>query len=143
MVEANIVTPTKAQAEAVIRWLKNEHFNDLNGKKGFYCNRDAIRRAARESNMKCLTLGRSVIAFSVFGPATIDIFEVHPNYRRKGYGRQFAGQLIQELFSTSSPDISIECVPQESEHFWRALGFVDQDERYQCWGTVMLVLRRP
>lgn len=142
MDETKIVDATRAQAETVIRWLKDEHLNELGGKSGFYCNRSIVRRAARESEMKCLIAGRAVIGFAIFGRSTIDIFEIRPAYRGLGYGRHFAAHIIQMLFNNGAKDIDVECAPAESESFWRSLGFVEQEEKYQTWGgNLKLVLR--
>lgn len=143
MAQTRIATATRAQAETVIRWLKDEHANELGGYGGFYCNRSIIRRAARDSEMVVLLQGRAIIGFSVFHRSGIEIFEIRPKYRRKGHGSHFAGHLIQDLFASGSTHLNVDCVPQESQRFWRSLGFVDQEEKDQSWGKVKLVLHGP
>ena len=143
MSQTSVVTATRAQAETVIRWLKDEHLNELGGKRGFYCNRSIIRRATRDSEMLVLLLGRAIIGFAIFNNYGIDIFEIRPKYRRYGHGRSFAEHIIRDLFTSGSTELNVDCVPHESQHFWRSLGFVDQEEKYQSWGSVKLVLRGP
>ena len=143
MAQTQVVAPTQAQTETAIRWLRDEHLDELGGFSGFYCNRSIIRRAAREGDMRVLTEGRKVIGLAVFNQYGIDIFEIRPGYRRAGYGRSFAQHIIQDLFARGSTALNVDCVPQESERFWRALGFVDQEERYRSWGKTELVLRGP
>lgn len=143
MDKAKIVNATSAQAETVIRWLKDEHLNQLDGLSGFYCNRSIIRRAARESEMLCMTLGRIVIGFVIFGQSRIDILEIRPSYRGLGHGRVLATHIIQMLFQNGTTDIYIECSPSTSEPFWRSLGFVNQELKYQWGGSPKLVLHDP
>lgn len=143
MSQTSVRPATRAQAETVIRWLKDEHINELGGTRGFYCNRSVIREAARRSRMSVLLLGRTIIGFAVFNSYGIDIFEIRPTHRRLGYGRSFAEHIIRELFARGSRELNVDCVPHESQYFWRSLGFVDQEEKYQSWGSVKLVLRNP
>ncbi len=142
MSRTTIATATRAQAETVIRWLKEEHLNELGGISGFYCNRPIIRQAARDSEMLVLILGRSVIGFAVCNEFGIGIFEIRPRYRRQGHGRTFARQIIQKLFANGSEKLNVHCVPAESQHFWRSLGFTDKEPQYQPW-NVRLVLHNP
>lgn len=139
MAQIKIAPGTVAQAETVIRWLKHEHLNELKARSGFYFNRSIIRRAARESEMWVLTRGRVTIGFAVLNHYGISIFEIRPTYRRQGHGRHFAEHLIQNLFAQGSKELHVQCVPEESQHFWRALGFKNRDIHYS-WGTPRLVL---
>ncbi len=142
MSRTTIATATRAQAETVIRWLKEEYLNELGGMSGFYCNRDVIRRAARDSGMLVLILGRSVIGFAVFNEYGIDLLEIRSRYRRRGHGRAFAEHIIQSLFASGSKKLNVHCAPAESQHFWRSLGFTDKEPEYQPW-NVRLVLHNP
>ena len=144
MAQTSVVDATKAQAETVIRWLKDEHLNELEGLSGFYFNRSIIRSAAQYSEMKCLLLGRKIIGFAVFASMTINIFEIRPNARGQGFGRHFATNIINMLFDRGAPEINVECSPRSSEPFWRGLGFVEKEDMYQSWGSnPKLVLRKP
>lgn len=143
MSQLSIGTATRAQAETVIRWLRDEHVSEFGGVSGFYNNRSIIRRAARDSEMIVLLRSRAIIGFAVSRPNNIDIFEIRPTYQRRGHGRFFAEKLIGNLFSSGSTKLSVDCVPHESQHFWRSLGFIDKEEKYQQWDKVLLVLHRP
>lgn len=143
MSQTSVATATKAQAETVIRWLKDEHVNELDGRSGFYCNRSIIRRATRDSEMLVLLLSRAVIGFAVFNRYGIDILEIRPSHRGRGHGRLFAEHIIRDLFASGSTQLNVNCVPHESQHFWRSLGFVDQEEKYQSRGSTRLVLHGP
>lgn len=142
MRDAVLVDATTAQAETVVRWLKCELSED----GGFYHNRAIIRRAARSGELKCVCLGRIIVAFAVFTEglqrSAIDILEVRPGHRgRGGYGRLLATNIIQLLVAKGANEIQVECMPRESEAFWRKLGFVDLDNRSNRWSNPKLILR--
>ncbi|MEF8731702.1 MAG: GNAT family N-acetyltransferase [Candidatus Accumulibacter meliphilus] len=141
----SIIDPTKSQLETVIRWLKKEHLNELHGSSGFYCNRSIIRKPYRHSQMKCLMTGHLIVGFAIFSLDTtysaIDILEIRPAYRGNGYGRLFATQMINFLFSGGAPYVAVECSPITSEPFWRNLGFVDEEKKYSSWENPKLILR--
>jgi len=141
MRDAVLVDATTAQAETVVRWLKRELSED----GGFYHNRAIIRRAARSGELKCLCLGRVILAFAVFTKglqrSAIDILEVRPRHRGRGYGRLLATNIIQLLVANGANEIQVECMPSESEAFWRKLGFVDLDNRSNRWSNPKLILR--
>lgn len=142
MTEPLVVDPTRAQLATVMRWLKKEEFED---ESGFYCNRSIIRNSFRNSEMKCLLIGRVVAGFAIYSLNTsysaIDILEIRPGYRRKGYGRKFVGYLINMLFTQGASRIVIECAPHSSESFWRDLGFVEQKDKPSMFGNPKLELR--
>ena len=141
MKEALVVDATTAQAETVIRWLKRELSED----GGFYHNRSIIRQAVRNNEMRCLSFGRAILAFVVFtrglNRSAIDILEVRPKYRGRGFGRTLATHTIESLIAGGADEIQVECMPRESEQFWRKLGFVDHDEPFSSWGNQKLILR--
>lgn len=133
MPSPQVVDPTSAQLNTVLRWLKREHDEDLGGASGFYCNRSIIRDSFRASEMKCLVIGRIVIGFATFrlrdSYSALDILEIRPGYRQRGYGNQFAQYMINHLFSGGAPYILVECAPRSSERFWRRLGFAYKNHR--------------
>ena len=136
---------TRAHAESVIRWLKHEHFNDLEGASGFYCNRKIIREAAKESRMKCLRIKNSIAGFVVFTifkkHSVIEILEIRPKFREKGLGRILAVHVVDSLFSKGAAYIKVECSPHSSEQFWRKIGFVDDETSSKStFGNPKLIL---
>ncbi|MCD9026789.1 GNAT family N-acetyltransferase [Luteimonas sp. BDR2-5] len=143
MIETNITAGTPAQAETVVRWLKKEWAGDPDA-GGFYHNRSIIRQAARSGEMTCLYASRTIVGFSVFtlgqSRAKIDIFEIRPGYRGRGFGRYLAAHILRMLLSHGAARIEVECAPRSSEPFWRKLGFVDHEERPSGWGNPKLVL---
>lgn len=143
MIETSIALGTPAQAETVIRWLKKEWVGDPDG-GGFYHNRSIIRQAARNGEMTCLLAGETIVGFAVFtfgrSRAKIDIFEIRPGYRGRGFGHHLAVHIVQMLVSQGASRVELECAPRSSEAFWRTLGFVDQEGRASAWENPKLVL---
>ena len=125
MIETSIVVGAPPQAETVIRWLKKEWVCNPDG-GGFYHNRSIIRQATRNGEMTCLRDGKTIIGFAVVtlgrDRAKVDILEVRPGYRGRGFGRHLAAHIVRMLVSQGAPRIELECAPRSSEAFWRALG---------------------
>ena len=140
-----IISPSQAQIENVIRWLKAEHLTDLEGFSGFYCNRSIIRSSFRAQETKCMTFGRKVIGLAVFKVrphySTIDILEVRPEHRSLGFGRFFAAKMIDHMFGSGAPFIEVECAPSESESFWRGFGFTDYERPHHRGNTILRLHR--
>ncbi len=147
MTEVRVADPTHAQLQTILRWLKREHVEDLESSGGFYCNRAIIRQSFKESEIKCLILGRTIIGFTTFrlssAYSAIDIFEIRPGYRQRGYGKNFAQHMINFLFTEGAPHITVECAPRSSEQFWRSLGFVESGKKYHDWSNPRLSLPAP
>lgn len=57
------------------------------------------------------------------GITGIDILEVHPDHRKKGYGRELATHVVAQARDRNICIMRLECVPQTSEHFWKKMGY--------------------
>ena len=145
MPEAFVVDSQATHLRTVFRWLKREHLEDFEGMSGFYLHRSIIRKAFQESEMKCLVVGRIVVGFATIrlreSYSRIELFEIRPGYRNKGYGRQFAAYIIRFLLSKGAPYIAVECSPQTSESFWRSLGFETHEAKPHMYANPKLWLR--
>ena len=125
----NIVPqPIDEHRAQVLEWLLDEHREHGTG---FYCNRGVIERGFRNSSGHCLVLDGYAIAFALVNcfdtEAVIDIMEVHPRHRRCGHGRLFTKHVLQYFSREGAKSVEVECTPETSEPFWRAMGFVDLD----------------
>lgn len=128
-----IVASTPRHAEIVINWLRREWLADEYG-EGFYNNRSIIRKAAREGEMVCLFHENVIVGFAVYSSnpprGRIDIMEVRPRERGKGYGRTLASMLLQKLAGELVETVRLECCPRGSESFWRRMNFTDDPGDY-------------
>lgn len=143
MHQATIIKPTTSQCETVIKWLKQEHLSQSLDKSDFYYNRKNIRQALRDNKMICLAANGLIVGFSIYSlnkqHTAIDIFEIRPGYRRKGYGQQFAKHLLKMLIDQGASNIKIECSPATSEKFWRKLGFTSFDKEKNEFSNPILI----
>lgn len=92
-------------------------------------NEALIAEAHEAGELTCLMVGAHVIAYSMTtcrpsGNATLDILEVRPDERRRGFGGTLARHVIHALSRRGADRIRLQC-SRSSERFWRALGFTD------------------
>ncbi len=117
--------PTKSGMKKIENWLldENEKYDD-----GFYCNWNIIEKSYTENEVICLELNEKNIGFAVWSQGEIyteiDIFEIHPEYRRKGIGKIFFDKIEKSFKENGSLVIKLFCEPRESEKFWRKMGFI-------------------
>ena len=110
--------------EAICSWLEQEKLEDFSG---FYFKKDELAESLAAGEMFCGTLNGSAIAFATFSIKSsgyVDIMEVSPSQRRRGYGRQLALFTINHLIESGMDSIYVTCAPRSSESFWRSMGFV-------------------
>ena len=119
----NITTARGCHFEEMCRWLDQERVED---QSGFYFQKEALAESLAAGEMFCGVLNGSAIAFATFSIKSsgyIDIMEVHPEHRRRGFGKELALFVINHLFVSGMSSIYVTCAPRESEFFWRSIGF--------------------
>ena len=139
----DISEATQSQLNEVLRWLKQEQDESL---EGFYCNKEIIISSFDDSEMHCLSNNEHVIGFGIFSHktsgASIDILEIHPQHRGSGHGTNLAQHLIGYLFQSGANYVSVKCSPRSSERFWRGLGLIERPDRHQQYPPLELWLHR-
>ena len=139
----DISEATQSQLNEVLRWLKQEQDESL---EGFYCNKEIIISSFNDSEMRCLSNSEHVIGFGIFNHktsgASIDILEIHPHHRSSGHGTKLAQHLIDHLFQSGAEYVYVKCSPNSSERFWRGLGFIERPDRCQQFPPLELWLHR-
>lgn len=110
--------------DEVLSWLKEEYDQTDDG-TGFWCNRDLIRRAHKESRMwvGCDSKSHEVVAFQIGGLLSPGILEVRPDRRGQGCGRQMVDHCVQQARLDDVCLLYIECKPSASIPFWKSMGF--------------------
>jgi len=82
---------TSQQLAEVLGWLEQEQ---LEMSEGFYCNRDIIVQSFGSGEMYCAISQQSVVGFVLHtlktAGSSIDILEIRPSHRRRGFGKQLA-----------------------------------------------------
>ena len=119
----NIKAACDSDFEEICSWLEKERLEELSG---FYFKREELAESLAAGEMFCGVLNGSPIAvatFSIKSSGYVDIMEVHPQHRRRGYGKELALFTINHLFKCGMNCIYVTCAPRSSEPFWRAMGF--------------------
>lgn len=122
--------PTKKQLAEIEKWLIEER--NLTG-DGFYCNWEIIKSSHKNDKILTISASNTTVGFATWSitsdhTATIEIVEIHPNYRKKGLCKYLISYLFKLLIDKSIYVVSLECSPISSEPFWRHLEFIDFPE---------------
>ncbi|GAB7086527.1 GNAT family N-acetyltransferase [Marinifilum fragile] len=116
--------PTKQHLKEIENWLIDE---DLKTDEGFYCNWDTIVYHFENNELIIAILDNKVIGFIVYYfkeySAYIDIAEIHPDYRKKGYGTFLVNKSLEYFISKDSMYVELHCSPDSSNTYWQSIGF--------------------
>lgn len=121
------VNPNEQDMQEVLVWLKEEMDNYGSS---FYHNRNVIEDALERNNLIVFNHNGKSIGMAVwYGydaiQVNIDIFVIHPSYRKKGFG-EFYYKEISDFFRSRNFKIAkLFCSPEESESFWIKMGFIE------------------
>ena len=122
------ITPCLKQLEETKLWLIEEYekFN-----QGFYCNWNIIEDSFKQKQFFTFEVGGQIIGFISwnvyeysYSYVAIDILEIHPDFRKKGFGK-ILYQKAEEYFKQQNYiAIKLFCSPKKSEKFWRKMDFI-------------------
>ena len=134
--EKNIeTTPQQRDIDEILAWLKKEKENDRFG-YGFYNNRSIIKDSFEMGKTITLKYGNENIGLITWSDddilINIDIFVIHPNYRRMGFGEYFYRTVSDYFKAKGFKVIKLFCAPELSEKFWKKMGLV---KLYNCGYT--------
>lgn len=95
---------------------------------GFFCNWNFIEKCVNSNRALCLIENELPIGFvcwSCYGQKIIeiDILEIHPDFRKRGYGRAFVELIIDYFRDRMIMAIKLFCAPESSFYFWQNIGF--------------------
>ncbi|WP_319228903.1 GNAT family N-acetyltransferase [Draconibacterium orientale] len=117
--------PTKSDFLELENWLIDE-YNKFD--EGFYCNWNIIKDSYKDNEVITLSLNDKIIGFVAWSQDQkvihINIMEIHPDYRSKGFGERFFEKLELTFKERGYIAFELFCDPRESEHFWRKIGFI-------------------
>ncbi len=121
-----VTHPTEEHLKQIEDWLFAER--QKTG-EGFYCNLSAILAAHQQKELACITHDNEAIGFAAWinskPLAHLDIVEIHPDLRERGFGRILIEGLFNYLRTLGIVVVDLECQPPTSEPVWRHLGFRD------------------
>lgn len=121
------IKPKRQDINEILFWLKKEKENDKFG-NGFYNNKSVIIDSFKLGKAIVLKDNNKNIGLITWGDddilINIDIFVIHPDYRRKGFGEYFY-RTVSDYFKTKGfKVIKLFCEPKSSEKFWKKIGLV-------------------
>lgn len=124
------VKPGMRDIDEILSWLKKEKESDKFG-NGFYNNKSAILDSFMSEKAIVLKYNNKNIGLIIWWDydilINIDIFVIHPDYRRKGFGEYFY-RTVSDYFKTNGfKVIKLFCQPTSSEKFWKKMGLIKLD----------------
>jgi GNAT superfamily N-acetyltransferase len=106
-------------------WLSEEYEKT---EQGFYCNWNVIEKGFKNNELIIFHNEISIIGFVIWASceiyALIDILEINPNFRKRGFGKLFYEKIAEYYISKDLLAIKLFCSPIESEKFWKKMGFI-------------------
>lgn len=127
--------PKESDLSYIMDWLYSEN---IKTETGFYCNRNIIKTCFVENRMAIISVNKYAIGFITWGfhtaySAGIGIAEIHPAFRKFGYGKILANHLFLHFKDNNILTVDLECAPANSAHFWKKLKFKEfpKDERWE------------
>lgn len=120
-------TPEQSDINDILSWLKKEKESNKYG-EGFYNNKDIIIKSFKMEKTITLKYKNENIGLITWWDddilINIDIFVIHPDYRRMGFGEYFY-RTVSDYFKTKGfKAIKLFCEPKSSEKFWKKMGLV-------------------
>lgn len=117
--------PTETQIAEIGKWLIEEQ--NMTG-EGFYCNWDSIIYSFNKNKAVVISIDKKTIGFATWKysydfTATIDIVEIKPTHRKKGFGKVLILQLFKYFKDKNIFVVDLQCAPASSEKTWKHLGF--------------------
>lgn len=120
-----IISPTELDLGFIKQWLTEER-EETGG--GFYCNWGNIKKGVKSKELICINYNNIPIGFLVWRRreiyAEIDLFEIKPNFRKKGIGEIFFNQIAEYFKQSEILVLKLFCKPRNSEGFWEKMGFI-------------------
>jgi predicted GNAT family acetyltransferase len=122
-----IFSPTNKQVDEIEKWLIAEKKETGNG---FYCNWNIIESSFYKNELVTISYNNKTIGFATWRLTTdktarIEIAEVKPTHRKKGFGKKLTNQLLNFLKDKGACVVDLQCAPETSEPIWKRLGFVE------------------
>jgi len=115
-----IQNATEQDLEFIKMWLKQEQ---IDTEEGFFPNWNIIEKVYQNNRLIVLIINDSACGFAVCRKSGIDILEIHPDFRKRGYGRFLVQYIIDKAYEDDLSVVRIECEPETSIPFWKKMGF--------------------
>lgn len=119
------VSPNDKHLSEIKSWLIEEE-----KKTGdeFFCNWNSITYAYDRKELTIIIKDNLVIGFLAYAITDfvvhIEITEIHPHYRKKGYGKILVNESLKGLKEKGNLVAELYCQPTSAEPIWEKLGFL-------------------
>ncbi len=121
--------PNEKHLAYIEKWLIEEWSET---KQGFYSNWNMISNAYTEKRLSIITENDNAIGFMVYRiydlTSVIDIAEIKPSERKKGFAKKMIDGTFEFFKSKGILVIQLFCSPENSEPFWKKVGFLNFPE---------------
>ena len=117
--------PTEKDFEYIHEWL-------ISTQSGFLNNISAIYNSFKNNSFVTLKEDSKTIGFltffqeSNFKTVRIGFFEIKKDCRKQGMGKFFMKEFLNVIEKHGSFVVELYCAPEDSQHFWRKIGFEDK-----------------
>lgn len=137
--------PTNRELDQIEKWLIEER---ATSGEGFYCNWSIIKNFYDRNELGVLLVDDQAVGFACWRKTSeftgqINIFEIKPDLRNKGLGTYFTKQIQEHFFEKNTYVIDLQCVPENSEIFWRKFEFQDVPSNIHYWDRQTVHLFKP
>ena len=119
-------SPNASQLTIIEKWLEEEYRTK---KKGFYVNwYNSALPSHTAGRLGILLKGEEPIGFMTWfleneKVAEIQLAEIEPRQRKKGYGKYLLNAILEKLTLSGIRIVRLHCQPAASENVWKKLGF--------------------
>lgn len=121
------IKPDVQQLNELKGWLKQEF--DIS-REGFFCNWHTIEKSFQKQQLITCTTDDRIVGFVSWTANNddnyieIDLFEIHRDFRKLGYGKKLY-ELVERYFKSEGyMAVILYCKPRESESFWKKMNFI-------------------
>ncbi|WP_026838204.1 GNAT family N-acetyltransferase [Gillisia sp. JM1] len=113
MTNSNLqIRPSKIQLDEIHQWLKKEYDTTH---QGFYCNWSIIVEAFDKERLITFQSSNKAVGFFVWRAGRvhieIDIMEIAPNFRHKGFGKTFESYISSYFEASGYKAFKLFCDP--------------------------------
>jgi hypothetical protein len=128
-----VIAPTSQDLAGIRGWLEEE---ELKEGHSFICNWRTIEYSFNNSRAFCFRINGKPIGFVVWENkisskvVELLIAAVKPEMRRQGHGGVLASRTLDLFQRRGIMVVLVECMPPQSEGFWRLHDFVDFPSEY-------------
>lgn len=127
--------PTTKQLDEIKEWLFEEYNSTGDG---FSVHWEQIYSSFRKKELATISRNKQIIGFVTWRytsdfTSKIELAEMHPFFRKKGFGKVLITELFSLFVSKNILVVDLQCSPTNSEKVWKKLGFIEFPSNSGIW----------